>query len=133
MVIAEGTPVSSCTNVEDGSYHSTGNCNEYVTCSNGVMSTHTCSANQYFDDASNACGAITSTCTDACNENPCSNGVCSYDGDGYSCSCNSGFSGDNCGKYHFKCFIPYHFLNNLVESKSTYLGHPIYHLIYTTE
>ena len=98
-VISQGTPVSSCTGVEDGIYHSTGNCNEYVTCSNGVMTSQTCSAGEFFDDATNACGVDTTTCEDACNPDPCQNGACSYDGEGFSCSCDSGFSGSTCGKY----------------------------------
>ena len=98
-MISTGTPVSSCSGVEDGSYHSTGNCNEYVTCSDDVMSTNTCPSNEVWDDALGACGVLTSTCTDACNpENPCENGACDYDGEGYACTCDPGFMGTNCGK-----------------------------------
>ena len=33
---------------------------------------------------------------DACNPDPCENGICSISGDFYSCSCDPGYEGENC-------------------------------------
>ena len=99
VFIPSGDPISSCTNVQDGRYQSSTNCNTFIQCSSESLSTHTCPVGQFFDDDSDACGSSTSTCQDACTPGPCQNGAtCAYEGSDYVCQCAEGYEGTDCGK-----------------------------------
>ena len=60
----EGDTVTACTGVPNGDYQSAVNCNQYITCYYGAVTTNTCPENQYWDDALKRCDFASSTCTD---------------------------------------------------------------------
>ena len=97
IIVSSGQAVSDCTGVPDGDYHSSGNCNAYVTCTAGVLADSTCPAGEFWDDDTDACGSTTNTCEDACSIGPCSNGgTCAYSGESYECTCPTAVTGSNC-------------------------------------